>query len=125
MPPRLRHYPMPRIDQDNRELTRTRPSCHIPRVLLMARRVGNDEFSLVRREVSIGDIDGNPLLPLGLKAIRQQRQIDAPRFARGAKLHRIPLHGGELVFVNPFRIVQQATDQRGLPVIDRAAAKEA
>jgi len=42
----------------------------------VAGRVGHDEFPLFGREEAIGDIDRDALLPLGLQAIDQEREID-------------------------------------------------
>jgi len=42
----------------------------------VARRVGDDEFASVRREKSIGDVDGDALLALCGKAVDQQGEVD-------------------------------------------------
>ena len=49
---------------------------HVARVLLVARRVGDDELALRRGEVAVGHVDGDALFALGLQAVGQQRQVD-------------------------------------------------
>jgi hypothetical protein len=49
---------------------------HVARVLLVAGSVGDDEFALVGGEIPVGDIDGDPLLALGLEAVGEESQID-------------------------------------------------
>src|SRR5436853_566257 len=76
LPPRLGVDAVPRVYQDVRELRRARAGGHVPRVLLVSGRVGDDELALVGREVAVGDVDRDPLLALGLQAVGQQRQVD-------------------------------------------------
>ena len=52
---------------------------HVARVLLVARRVGDDELALVGGEEAVGDVDGDALLALGRQAVDQQREVDARR----------------------------------------------
>ncbi len=51
--------------------------------------------------------------------IGEEREVDLV----GALLRR-PLHRAELVFVDAMRVVQEATDQRGLAVVHRADGDE-
>ena len=110
----------PSIDQDDRQIGFRRPGDHVPRVLNVARRVGDDELSASRREVPIGDIDGDPLLALGAEAIHQQGQVDLgpPSPAAGA------LERGQLVVEDLLRLVQQTTDERALAVVHGADRRE-
>ena len=62
MPARLIEDAFTRVDQDDGNIGRGSPGSHIARVLLVAGRVGDDEFSLRRREIAVGDIDGDALL---------------------------------------------------------------
>ena len=48
MPARLREHALARVDQDHREVRRRGAGDHVARVLLVARRVGDDEFALGR-----------------------------------------------------------------------------
>jgi hypothetical protein len=40
------------------------------------RGVGDDELPLRRREVPVGDVDRDALLPLGAQAVGEQREVD-------------------------------------------------
>ncbi len=96
---------------------------HVTGVLLVARRVGDDELALVGGEIAIGDIDGDALLALRLQAIDQQGQIQL--LAGGPVLGGVAAHGGKLILVDQLGVVQQATDQRALAVVDAATGDEA
>ena len=76
------------------------PGGHVARVLLMARRICQNEFAFRRREIAVGDIDGDALLPFGAQAVGEQRKID---FTAAYGLL-------QLVFISPARIVQQTPD---------------
>ena len=76
VPSRLRHQPFRRIDQDHGEIAVRCPGRHVARILFMPRRIGDDEMAARCREITIGDVDGDALLALGLEAIEQQREID-------------------------------------------------
>ena len=76
MAARLGQHALARIDQDDGEIGIGRAGRHVAGVLLMARRVGDDEFALVGGEEAIGDVDGDALLALGLQPVDQQREID-------------------------------------------------
>ena len=110
-----------RVDQDDRQTRGRGASGHVAGVLLVPRRVGDDELALVGREEAIGDIDGDALLTLGLQAIDQQRQID---LAGGTALLGIAGDGGQLIFIDHLGVVKQATDQGRLAVIHAAAGDE-
>jgi len=98
-------------------------SVAIAGVLLVARRIGNDEFALVGGKEAVGDIDGDALLALGGQAVEKQREVE---FAvGGTKPFRVRRERGELIVVEQLRFVQQAADQRALAVIDAAAGEEA
>ena len=77
--PRLGQHALARIDQDDRQLGGRGAGRHVAGVLLVARRVGDDELALVGREEAVGDVDGDALLALGLQAVDQQREVDARR----------------------------------------------
>jgi hypothetical protein len=42
----------------------------------VARRVGDDELAPFGLEVSVGDVDRDPLLALRLEAVEQQREVE-------------------------------------------------
>ncbi|MNG14796.1 hypothetical protein D3C84_985820 [compost metagenome] len=89
----------------------------------MARGVGNDELALGRGEVTVGHVDGDALLALGLQAIDQQRQVDI--VTGGADFFRIAGNGFQMVFVDHLGVVQQAPDQGALAVVDVTAGQKA
>ncbi len=111
------------VDEDDGEIGGRGAGRHVAGVLLMARRVGDDEFALVGGEVAIGDIDGDALLALGRQPVDQQREIEIA--ALGAELPRIALERRELVVEQQLGFIEQPADQRGLAVIDAAAGDEA
>ena len=109
------------VDQQHGEIAIGRAGRHVARVLDVARRVGDDEFPPRRREIAIGDVDGDLLLALGLQPVDQQREIERRRLARAGPLRRA-LH---LILVDQLGVVKQAADQRALAVIDAAAGEKA
>ena len=123
MAARLRQHALARVDQHHGEVGVRRAGRHVAGVLLVAGRVGDDEFALVGREEAIGDVDGDALLALGLQPVDQQREVDV--VAVGAELLGILFQRRELILEQHLGIVKQAADQRGLAVIDAAAGEEA
>ena len=116
------------VDQDHGRVGGGRPGDHVARVLLVARRVGDDELALRGREVAVGDVDRDALLALGLEAVGEERQVDRRR-RRRRRSHRAALGGagqrGELVLEDAAAVVEQAADQRALAVVDAAGGDEA
>lgn len=88
------------VDQDDSEVGRRAAGYHVARVLLVARRVGDDELALVRGEVSVGHVDGDALLALGLQSVAEQGVVDV--VAGVAHTFAVAFQGGELVFVEFF-----------------------
>src|SRR5882724_6460959 len=88
----------------------------------MPRSIGNDERAPVRCEKSVGHIDRDALLALSLKPIDKQSEIDV--LADRAVTPRIALECNELIFEDKLRVIQEAADQRRLPVIDRSARQK-
>ena len=95
---------------------------HVARVLLVARRVGDDELAPRRREVAVRDVDRDALLALGDEAVGQQRR---GRRARPRRLRDVRSIAAELVGEDRLRVVQQPADQRALAVVDAAGGEEA
>jgi hypothetical protein len=83
----LRQHALARVDQDDREVGGRRGGDHVAGVLLVARRVGDDVLARAGGEVAVGDVDGDALFALGLQAVGEQREVDAPmpRFSRCAR----------------------------------------
>ena len=124
MPPRLRQHPAARIDQQHGEIAIRRAGRHVARVLHMTRRIGDDEFPPRRREIAIGDVDGDLLLALGLQAVDQESEVELASPAP-AGTARIVLGAAHLVLIDQRGIVEQPADQRALAVVDAAAGEEA
>ena len=72
MAARLRQDALRRIDEDDGEVGKRGSAGHVARVLLMARRVSTDEAAVVRREITVGDIDRDALLALREQPVQQQ-----------------------------------------------------
>ncbi|MNR31480.1 hypothetical protein D3C85_1489920 [compost metagenome] len=66
-----------RVDQDDGDIGGRCARHHVARVLLVAGRVGDDELARGRREIAVGHVNGDALLPLGFQPVRQQGKIDA------------------------------------------------
>ena len=78
VPPRLRADAVARVDEEDGDVRRRRAGRHVARVLLVARRVGEDELPPRGREIAVRDVDRDALLALGLQAVGEQREIDRP-----------------------------------------------
>ncbi len=87
---------------------------HVAGVLLVAGRVADDELAGFGVEVAVSHVDGDALLALGRQTVGQQRQIG----------HALALHARQVVLQHRLAVHQQATDQRALAVVDRAAGDE-
>ena len=123
VPARLRQQPLARVDQDHRAVRGRGAGDHVPRVLLVPGRVGDDELAPVGREVAVGDVDRDPLLALGREAVEQQREVEI--VALRPDLLRVDLERRELVLEQHLRLEEQPSDQRALAVVDAAAGDEA
>ena len=120
VPARLRDDAVARVDQQDRELRRRRGRHHVARVLLVPRRVGDDELAQRGGEVAVGDVDRDALFALGDEAVGEERQVER----EPAPLRRA-LDRRELVGEDRLRVVEQAADQRALAVVDAARGQEA
>ena len=123
MPLCLGEDAVPRVDENDGEVGRRGPRGHIPGVLLVAGGVGDDELSLVGREVAICDVDRDPLLPLVLQPVGEQREVDL--LAGRAVSRRILLDRRELVLVDHLRLIEEPADERALAVVNAPAGDEA
>ena len=110
------------IDQDNGQTGSGAAGNHVTGVLFVSRRVGNDEFPVVGREIAVGHVDGNALFALGFQSIEQQGIVDV--FAGIADALAVALQGIQLVFVDFLAVVQQPPDEGGFAVVDRAGCEE-
>ena len=123
MAPGLGQHALARVDQEHGEVGGRGAGDHVARILLVARRVGDDELALLGREEAVGDVDGDALLALGGEAVDQQREID-PLALRAVAL-AVAFERRELVVEDQLGVVEQPPDQGRLAVVDAAAGDEA
>src|SRR5882724_1527824 len=119
----LGQHALARIDQNDGKVGIGSTGRHVAGILLMARRVGDDELAFVGGEEAIGDVDGNALLALGLQSVDQKREIDV--IAGGAELLGILFRRSQRVFEQQLGVIEQAPDQGGLAVVHAAAGEKA
>ena len=119
----LRHHALAGVDEDDREIGGRCAGRHVARVLLVTRRVGDDEGAFVGRKRTIGDVDRDALLAFRLEAVDQKRQVECA--AQGTVPLAVSRHPGKLVLEDEFGFVEQSADQRGLAVVHAAAGAEA
>ena len=122
MPARLGENALAGIDQEDGKIGVRGARRHVAGILLMARRVGDDEFAPVGGKKPVGHIDGDALLPLRLQAVYQQSEIDV--VARGAELPGILFQRRQSVVEQELGVVEQPPDQGGLAVIHAAAGEK-
>ena len=118
--PGLLEQPLAGVDQDDGEIGGRRAGHHVPRVLHVARRVGDDELASRRGEVAVGDVDGDALLAFGPQPVGEQGQVDVVVATLGTRA----LDGLHLVLEDGLRVVEEAADQRRLAVVDRPGGGE-
>jgi hypothetical protein len=123
VPPGLGQHALARVDQQHREVGGRGAGDHVARILLVARRVGDDELALLGREEAVGDVDRDALLALGRRARR-------PAARNRCRSPCVPtaccrLERRELVVEDLLGVVEQPPDQRRLAVVDAAAGDEA
>ncbi|MCY1228785.1 hypothetical protein D9M72_411190 [compost metagenome] len=123
MPARLRLHAAARIHQQDGQVGGGRAGDHVARVLLVPRRVGDDELALVGGKEAVGHVDGDALFALGGQAVHQQGEVEV--FALRAHLLRVGFELRQLVLEQHLRLIQQPADQRALAVVDAAAGDEA
>ncbi len=75
VPPGLLGHAVAGVRHQDDQRGRRRAGHHVPRVLHVARRVGQDEAAARRGEVAVGDVDGDALFPFGPQAVGQQGQV--------------------------------------------------
>ena len=68
--------PLAGVDEDHGAVRGRGAGDHVARVLLVARRVGDDEVPALGREMAVGDVDRDPLLALGRQAVEEQREVE-------------------------------------------------
>ena len=109
------------VDEDDGEVRGRGTGDHVPRVLDVAGRVGDDELPLRRCEVAVGHVDRDALLALGAETVGEEGEVDVFVTA----LLRGRLDGVHLVFEGVFGIVKKTADQGRFAVVDAACRREA
>ena len=78
MPPRLGQDSFARIDKQDRQLDIRRRRHHVARVLLVPRRICNDELAPISRKETVRNVDGDSLLALCRKPVDQSDKSSSP-----------------------------------------------
>ena len=102
------------IDQHHSRIGTGCSRDHVARVLLMPRRIANDEFALFGGEIAVSHINGDALFAFGRQTIGQECQVCFTR----------ALHACQLVLQHSFGVHQQATNQRTFAIVHTAAGDE-
>ena len=71
MPSRLFEYTLPRINQDQRYIGRAGTCDHVARILDVSRCIRDDKLPLWCREISVCNINGDPLFAFCFQSIGQ------------------------------------------------------
>ena len=80
------------VDQDDGHVGGGGAGDHVAGVLLVARRVGDDELAVLGREEPVGHVDGDALLALGGETVDQEGEVELA--ALGADLLGVGLQRG-------------------------------
>ena len=109
------------VDEDDSDIGCRRSGGHVARVLLVAGGVRDEELALAGGEVTVGYVNGDALLALGLQAVGEQAEVHG----LAAAVDAAGAYAGELVLVDALGVMQQAADERALAVVDGAGGGEA
>ena len=123
VPPRLRDHAFARVDEDHGEVGGRCRGHHVAGIILVPRRVGDDEAAPRGGEEEMRDVDRDALFALGGEAIGEQGEIELVAL-------RAVLAGGcgeiaRLILEHRAGIVQQPADQGRFAVVDAAAHDQA
>ncbi len=98
---------------------------HVARVLLVARRVGDDELAFWGREIAKRHVDRDALFAFGLQPVGQQRQVETRPTAYRSQARSALFERIDLIGQDGAAVVQQPADQRALAVVHRTRGQEA
>ena len=122
MSPGLGEDPFTRVDEDDRNIGGGGAGDHVTGVLLMPWSVGDDIFALFGREEAVGDVDGDPLLPLTLQSVDQQCHVDL--LTGGSVFATFALRRRQLILEDHLGIIKHPSNQRTFAVIHRSTGQE-
>ncbi|CAB4931759.1 unannotated protein [freshwater metagenome] len=115
---RLRTHAASSVDKEDGDIAVGCRHRHVSRVLLMTRSVCDEHATTIREiHVAIGDINRDPLLALGLEPVSEKREVDLSHRNRRPAAASLP-RVFELVERNAVGLGEEASDERGLAVID-------
>ncbi len=110
-----------RVDKHDRQIGIGGAGRHVAGILLVARRIRDDEGPPVGGEIAVSDVDRDALLALGFEPVDEQGEIDV--VLDRSELPGVALQRRELVVVDQLLLEQQSPDERGLAVVDRTAGQ--
>src|SRR5258708_36518847 len=94
-------YAIARVQKEGGDVGRGCTGRHVARVLLMTRRVGENELAFRRGEIAVGHVDRDALLSFRLQPIGEEREVDRPgaAMARGLtdRMHLVLVHAARIV----------------------------
>jgi hypothetical protein len=120
VPPALFAHPFVCCDHENGCIGARRARDHVFQKFLVARRVDDDVVAARRPKRNLRRVDRDVLFLLLEQSIEQKRELKFHSFRRASLLHHVHLSVGQRIGV-----VQDATDERGLSVIDVAGENDA
>ena len=109
------------VDKDDRKLCKRSTNCHISCIFLVSRCICNNEASLVRCKITIGNINGDALFSLCHQTIQKERIVD--RTASGSHL-TVEDQSFFLVCIKQLGIVKYMSDQCGFSIVYTAAGNK-
>ena len=120
VPPRLLAHAFIRRDEQHRGIRAGRAGDHVLQELLVARRVDDDVGARGRLELNLRRVDRDVLLLLLEQRIEQEGVLELHPLLADSRLDLLDLAVGQRLGV-----VENATDERGLAVIDVADEDDA
>ena len=102
MASRLSEQALGSIDKNDGEISGAGASYHVACVLLMARGVGNNEFSFRSLEKTISNVNSDALFTFGSETIHEQSIVDFIPLC--SVFFGVFFKGGDLVLTKFFRV---------------------
>ena len=104
------------IYQDDGQVGSRTAGNHVTGILFVSRSVGDDELTVVGREITVSHVDGDTLFTFGFQSVEQQGIVDV--FAGVTHTLAVAFQGIKLVFIQFLTVEQQTSDEGGLSVVD-------